>query len=77
MKFSRITKVAGAGLVGFCAVSLAADKANVSNVLSQTAGFVGAFVGSLVASRRHSTPKREDTDGTSSQERSDDQRSGN
>jgi uncharacterized membrane protein YeaQ/YmgE (transglycosylase-associated protein family) len=63
MKFSRITKVAGAGLVGFCAVSLVADKANVSNVLSQTAGFVGAFVGSLVASRRQSASKREDTDG--------------
>jgi uncharacterized membrane protein YeaQ/YmgE (transglycosylase-associated protein family) len=73
MKFSRITKVAGAGLVGFCAVSLVADKANVSNVLSQTAGFVGAFVGSLVASRRQSGSKREHTDGTSSRPASDDQ----
>jgi hypothetical protein len=72
MKFSRITKVAGASLVGFCAVSLVADKVNASNVLSQTAGFVGAFIGSLVASRRPSTSKGEQTDESSSRATSDD-----
>jgi hypothetical protein len=77
MKFSRITKVAGASLVGFCAVSLVADKVNASNVISQTAGFVGAFVGSLVASRRQLTSKSKNTDGTSSSPRSEDQGSEN
>jgi uncharacterized membrane protein YeaQ/YmgE (transglycosylase-associated protein family) len=52
MKVSRIAKVAGASLAGFCAVSLAADKANVGPLISQMAGFVGAFLGSLVAGRR-------------------------
>jgi uncharacterized membrane protein YeaQ/YmgE (transglycosylase-associated protein family) len=52
MKVSRIAKVAGASLVGFVAVSLAADKASVAPMASQVAGFVGAFFGSLVASRR-------------------------
>jgi hypothetical protein len=52
MKVSRIAKIAGASLAGFCAVSLAADKVNVAPMLSQAAGFVGAFLGSLVASRR-------------------------
>ena len=52
MTVSRITKVAGASLVGFVAITLAADKANVTPVVSQVAGFLGAFVGSLAASRR-------------------------
>src|SRR5690348_4863803 len=52
MKISKITKVAGAGLLGFCAVSLAADKVNLTPVVSQIAGFAGAFVGSLVAKMR-------------------------
>jgi uncharacterized membrane protein YeaQ/YmgE (transglycosylase-associated protein family) len=52
MKVSRITKVAGASLVGFVAVALVADKASAGQAASQAAGFVGAFLGSLVASRR-------------------------
>ena len=52
MKVSRIAKVAGASLVGFCAVSLVADKASVAPMASQVAGFVGAFLGSFVAGRR-------------------------
>ena len=69
MKVSRIAKVAGASLVGFCAVSLAADKVNVAPMLSQLAGFVGAFFGSLAASsatrttgrsRRAATPSQTD-----------------
>ena len=52
MKISKITKVAGAGLFGFVAVSLASDKANLAPLVSQIAGFAGAFVGSLVAKRR-------------------------
>ncbi len=52
MRISRLSKIAGLGLVGFCAVSIAADKANLSPVLSQVMGFAGAFLGSLVAGRR-------------------------
>jgi hypothetical protein len=52
MKLSKITKIAGAGLIGFCAVSLAADKIALNPVASQVAGFVGAFLGSLMAKRR-------------------------
>lgn len=53
MKFSRIAKIGGASLLGLCAVSLGVDKANLSPVISQAAGFVGAFVGSLAAQRRY------------------------
>lgn len=53
MKISRISKIAGASLLGFCAVSLGVDKANLAPVVSQTAGFVGAFVGSLAAQRHY------------------------
>ena len=49
MKVSKITKVAGASLLGFCAVSLAADKLPLNPVASQVAGFAGAFLGSLAA----------------------------
>jgi hypothetical protein len=52
MKISRITKVAGASLLGFCAVSLAADKLPLNPVASQVAGFAGAFLGSLFAKTR-------------------------
>jgi hypothetical protein len=52
MKLSKITKIAGAGLIGFCAVSLAADKIALNPVASQVAGFAGAFLGSLMAKRR-------------------------
>jgi len=57
MKVSRIAKVAGASLAGFCVVSLAADKTNVGPVVSQMAGFVGAFLGSLVAGRQAAKAK--------------------
>jgi len=55
MKVSKITKVAGASLLGFCAVSLAADKVALNPVASQVAGFAGAFLGSLVAKIRPRT----------------------
>jgi hypothetical protein len=57
VKISKITKVAGAGLLGFVAVSLAADKYDLAPLASQVAGFAGAFVGSLVAKGR--TRKKE------------------
>ena len=47
MTLKRITKVAGASLVGFVAISIAADK--VAPNVSQVAGFLGAFLGSLAA----------------------------
>jgi hypothetical protein len=52
MKISRISKIAGASLLGFCAVSLGVDKANLAPVAWQVAGFVGAFLGSMAAQRR-------------------------
>lgn len=52
--FSRVTKIAGATLIGFVAVSIAADKINLSPVISQVAGLFGGFVGSLVSRRRAS-----------------------
>jgi hypothetical protein len=52
MKVSRISKIAGASLLGFCALSLGFDKANLAPVASQAAGFVGAFLGSLAAQKR-------------------------
>jgi hypothetical protein len=52
MRLSKITKIAGAGQIGFCAVSLAADKISLNPMASQVAGFAGAFLGSLMARRR-------------------------
>lgn len=52
MRVSRITKIAGVALVGFCAASVAADKVNLNPLTSQVAGFVGAFLGTLIARRR-------------------------
>jgi hypothetical protein len=49
---SKIYKIAGLSLVGFCAVSLGVDRANVGPVVSQLAGFGGAFLGALVAQRQ-------------------------
>ncbi len=49
---SKIYRVAGLSLIGFCAVSLGVDRANVGPVVSQLAGFGGAFLGALVAQRR-------------------------
>ena len=44
MKIAKITRVAGASLLGFCAVSLAADKISLTPLASQIAGFAGAFL---------------------------------
>jgi hypothetical protein len=55
---SKIYKVAGLSLVGFCAVSLGVDRANVGPVVSQLAGFGGAFLGALVAQRRVGSVRR-------------------
>lgn len=55
---SKIYKVAGLSLVGFCAVSLGVDRANVGPVVSQLAGFGGAFLGALVAQRRLRSVRR-------------------
>ncbi|HLH04891.1 MAG TPA: hypothetical protein VKX25_19140 [Bryobacteraceae bacterium] len=52
VKNSKILKVAGLSLVGFCAVSIGVDKANIGPVASQLAGFCGAFLGGWVAARR-------------------------
>ncbi|MFZ0594863.1 MAG: hypothetical protein WAM39_30670 [Bryobacteraceae bacterium] len=51
-KTSSIMKVAGLSFVGFCAVSLAADKASLAPAMAQVAGFCGAFVGALVGRGR-------------------------
>ncbi len=52
LKNSKILKVAGLSLVGFCAVSIGVDRANVGPVASQLAGFCGAFLGGWVGARR-------------------------
>jgi hypothetical protein len=57
-KSSKIIKVAGLSLVGFCAVSLAADKVALSAGASQLAGYCGAFLGALVARGRSGKPKQ-------------------
>jgi hypothetical protein len=51
-KRSRIIKVAGLSLAGFCAVSLIADKVAISPETSQVAGYCGAFLGALVGRGR-------------------------
>ena len=61
MKISRMTKIAGAGLIGFCAVSLGADKVNLTPMASQLAGFAGAFLGSLAAQRQQKSAKPKQT----------------
>jgi len=57
---SKIYKVAGLSLIGFCAVSLGMDRANVGPLASQVAGFCGAFVGALVAQKRARSTARRD-----------------
>ncbi len=52
VKNSKILKVAGLSLVGFCAVSIGVDRADVGPVASQVAGFCGAFVGGWIGARR-------------------------
>lgn len=51
-KGSRIIKIAGLSLAGFCAVSLVADKVAVSPETSQLAGYCGAILGALVGRGR-------------------------
>lgn len=52
VKKSGILKVAGLSLIGFCAVSIGVDRANIGPIASQVAGFCGAFLGGLAAHRR-------------------------
>jgi hypothetical protein len=54
-KRSRIIKVAGLSLAGFCAVSLVADKVAMGPEASQIAGYCGAFLGALVGRGRART----------------------
>jgi hypothetical protein len=51
-KFGGVKTVAGLSFVGFCAASLIADRVNLNPMVSQVAGFVGAFAGALVARGR-------------------------
>lgn len=51
-KKTGILKIAGLSLVGFCAVSIGVDRADVGPIASQVAGFCGAFLGGLAAHRR-------------------------
>jgi len=52
-----MAKIGGASLIGFCAVSLSADKVmNFTPMAAQLAGFVGAFLGSIAAQRRRTLP---------------------
>ena len=60
IKNSKILTVAGLSFVGFCAVSLGVDRANVGPVASQVAGFCGAFLGGWVGSRRRRSRKQAD-----------------
>jgi hypothetical protein len=52
MKVTRIAKIAGLSVAGFCLSAAAADKVNLNPVASQLAGFAGAFLGTLFARRR-------------------------
>ncbi len=52
VKVSRISKIAGFSLVGFAVGAVAANKVNVGPLISQAAGFAGAFIGTLVARRK-------------------------
>ena len=58
MRNSKIYKVAGLSLLGFCAVSIGVDRANIGPIATQVAGFCGAFAGALVAqAKRRSAPQ--------------------
>jgi len=48
MNASRMTKIAGASLLGFVVVSIAADKISLNPALSQLAGLLGGLAGSLL-----------------------------
>ncbi len=49
---SRIIKIAGFSLVGFCAVAAAASKLPIGVNTAQIAGFCGAFAGALAGRYR-------------------------
>src|SRR5258708_29361575 len=49
---SKIFKVAGLSVLGFCVVSIGMNRANAGPMASQVAGFCGAFLGALAAQRR-------------------------
>jgi hypothetical protein len=59
MKIKRpgIWKVAGLSLVGFCAISVAADRVNLGPIASEVAGFCGAFLGALAGRRSNQQQK--------------------
>jgi hypothetical protein len=59
MKIKRpgIWKVAGLSLVGFCAISVAADRVNLGPIASEVAGFCGAFLGALAGRRSNQKQK--------------------
>jgi hypothetical protein len=59
---SKIYKVAGLSLLGFCAVSMGMDRANVGPLASQVAGFCGAFAGALMAQKRARSAARRHKD---------------
>jgi hypothetical protein len=63
-KDSRVLKVAGLSFIGFCAVSMAADRAALSPAVSQLAGFCGAFLGALAARRTRPKPKGPESPGS-------------
>jgi hypothetical protein len=44
-------KLAGLGLLGFCAVSAVADRVNLGPTAAEAAGFCGAFLGALAGRR--------------------------
>ena len=52
MKVTRIAKIAGLSVAGFCLSAAAADKINLNPAASQLAGFAGAFLGTLFARMR-------------------------
>jgi hypothetical protein len=57
---SKIIKVAGLSFVGFCAVSLVADKVAFGPEASQIAGYCGAFLGALAGRGRSARKKQTD-----------------
>lgn len=62
VKVSRISKIAGLSVAGFAVATIAADKVNLGPVISQVAGFAGAFVGTLVGRRNARTRDRRTSD---------------
>lgn len=53
---SRIYRIAGLSLLGFCAVSIGVDRADIGPVAQQVAGFCGAFAGALAGRIRRREP---------------------